>query len=112
MKRRFYLKPARKSKSVILFFFLSAFFACSQKIINEETAIIVYVENIIVEEKYSSAPDSIIFYKKKVFTKYNTTEEGFKDFMQSLGNNTERWNSFFRKADAYLIELKTNRVID
>jgi len=112
VKRKFYLKPVRKSKTSLLFFFLLVIFACSQKKINEETAIKVYVENIIVEEKYSSAPDSIKFYKHKVFAKYNTTEELYKKFMQSMGYNTERWNNFFRKADTYLIELKTNRVID
>lgn len=112
MKRKFYLKQVRKSKSALFIFFLLIIFACSQKKINEETAIKVYVENIIVEEKYSSAPDSIKYYKNKVFAKYNTTEEGFREFLLSLDNNTERWNNFFRKADTYLIELKTNRVID
>lgn len=85
---------------------------CSHDNVNEETAVKIYIENLIVEENYSSQPDSIAYYQGKVFDKYNTSKERFKTYIESLEYDQLRWTSFFRKADQYLIELKSNRAID
>lgn len=85
---------------------------CSGNNIDEDTAVKIYVENLIVEEKYNSKPDSIEFYQKHVFDKHKTSKEKFKTYIKNLEFDQIRWGSFFRKADQYLLELKSNRAID
>lgn len=114
MKRKFYLKLVKRNSKQILFSLILLLISvgCNKNRLNEDTAVKVYVEKIVIEEKYATQPDSIKFYKGKIFSKYNTSEEALKMFMNDLGYKSEFWNSFFKKADDYLIQLKKDRVID
>ncbi|NMB83655.1 MAG: hypothetical protein GYA14_17745 [Ignavibacteria bacterium] len=108
------MKPVKKDSKIILCSLILLFFSlsCNKNKLSEDVAVKVYVEKIVVEEKYATQPDSIVFYKSKIFSKYNTSEEALKLFMYDLGFKSEFWNNFFKKADEYLIQLKKDRVID
>jgi len=108
------LKQVKRNSKQILFSLILLLIAlsCNKNKLSEDIAVKVYVEKIVVEEKYATQPDSIKFYNGKIFSKYNTSEEALKVFMNDLGFKSELWNSFFKKADEYLIQLKKDRIID
>lgn len=112
MKRKFYLKPAKRNIKTLLIILLFISFSCNKNKLNEDTAVTVYVEKTIVEEKYADQPDSLKFYKEKIFNANNTSENGLKEFMNDLGYKSDSWNRFFKKADEYLTKLKKDRIID
>lgn len=109
------MKQVKRNKlSGILSFFISVILlcACGGNKISEDIASRIYVENIIAEEKYAGRLDSIKITHEKIFEKYNVTGEEYNRFIKDLNYDIEKWNSFFAKADKYLIELKADRVID
>lgn len=113
MKRKFYLKLVKRGNKELLLFLLLFFIGCNSKLkLDEDTAVKVYVEKIIVEEKYINQPDSINYHTNKIFDKYHTSQEELMTFLKNLEFKSEKWNLFFRKADEYLIQLKSNRVIE
>jgi len=115
VKREFFLKQVKRNKlSGFLPFFISVLIlsSCGGNKMSEDIASRIYVENIIAEEKYAAQPDSIKIYHLKIFEKYNVTREDYNRFIKNLTYDIEKWNSFFSKADRYLIELKADRVID
>jgi len=116
VKKEFFLKRVRKSKIPFCcsFFFaavLILLIGCTKKSINEETAVKIYVEKLIAEESYSFNADSILFHKQKVFSKYNTTEYEFNDYLKKLESDQEKWESFFKKSDEYLLELNKKGIV-
>ena len=81
---------------------------CESSKIDDKTAVKIYVENLIVEEKYSAIPDSIEIHRQKVFSNFNSSKKDFDEYLSSIKSNPEKWESFFKKADSYLNELKKN----
>ncbi len=86
--------------------------SCKTHSVDQETAVKIYVENIIVEEKYPSNPDSLRIYRQNVFSKYNLLKNDFDDFMKSMKDDREKWESFFKQADSYLNELKEKGIVN
>lgn len=114
MKRKFYLKPARGNKLILLFstsLFLF-FTACGKEKPDEDVLVKVYVENLIVEERYATNPDSILIGKKAVFSKYKITQQDFEAALRNYSDDSKKWESFFKQANAYLNDLKKNNVIN
>ena len=85
--------------------------SCSKQSINEETAVKVYVEKLIAEESYLFNHDSLRTHKQKVFSKYNTSEKELNSYLKSLESEPEKWESFFKKSDEYLLELNKKGVV-
>lgn len=116
MKRKFYLKPARKNRIVLFFLlsisFLLTNFGCVKKNIEDDKAVRIYVENIIVEEKYSYNPDSLRIHQQFIFNKYKTTKQQFETYLKNLEADQIKWQSFFKKADEYLTELRKSELIN
>lgn len=116
MKKEFFLKQVRKSKipfccSIIFAVVLIILIGCGKKSIKEDTAVKIYVEKLIAEESYSFNADSILFHKQKVFSKYNTTEHEFNDFLKKMENDQKKWESFFKRSDEYLLELNKKGIV-
>lgn len=113
MKRKFYLKPARKNNIVLIFLSLIIVYSgCSKEKIPEETLIKVYVENVIVEETFSTNADSLLAHRNIVFSKYKITEKDFQDELNRYADNKTKWESFFKKANDYLNDLKKSNAIN
>lgn len=113
MKRKFYLKPAkRNSAALILLSFLIFSFACSKEKIPEEVLAKVYVENLIANETFSSNADSLRVHKLSVFNKYKITEKEFDAELEKYSDDKAKWEEFFKKANDYLNDLKKRKVIN
>lgn len=114
MKRESYLKRARKNKFITSFIiiFLLLLTTCAKKNIDDEVAVHIYVENIILEEKYSYNVDSLNIYRRKLFEKYQITQKDFENYFRELKANQKSWESFFKKADEYLNDLKKSNAIN
>lgn len=109
------MKQVKRNKlSGILLLFISALIliSCGGGNINEDVASRIYVENVVAEEKFAGQPDSIKILRGKIFEKYKVSTEEYNRFINDLTYDIEKWNSFFAKADKYLIELKSERIID
>ncbi|MEW6701799.1 MAG: DUF4296 domain-containing protein [Bacteroidota bacterium] len=114
MKRKFYLKPARRNRLILLSFtvLFLIFTACGKEKPDEDILVKVYVENLIVEEKYTVNADSILSRKKAVFSKYKITQQDFEEALKNYSDDLKKWESFFKKANAYLDNLKKNNIIN
>lgn len=111
------MKPVKRNKfiyflflSVIIFF--AVFNGCAKKNIDEDTASKVYVEVIIVQETYSHNMDSLKTKQNEIFQKYNIPQEEFEKFLQTYQGDEKKWNSFFKKADDYMAELKSKETVN
>lgn len=112
MKRKFYLKPAKRNSSAVILLSFSIFcFACSSEKIPEEVLVKVYVENIIVDETYSANADSLRVHKQSVFSKYKITEKEFETELGKYSDDKVKWADFFKKANDYLNDLKKSSAI-
>lgn len=114
MKKEFYLKPARRNNFIFSLglCFLLLLTSCTKKKIDEEIAVRIYVENIILEEKYSYNIDSLKIYRRKLFEKYKVNQNDFEEYLRGLNANQKSWESFFKKADKFLIDLKNTNAIN
>ncbi len=114
MKKEFYLKPARRNKFIFSLLVVSFLLItnCTKKIIDEEVAVRIYVENIILEEKYSYNTDSLRIYRKQLFEKYKISQNDFEEYLRGLKANQKSWESFFKKADEFLNDLKNTNAIN
>ncbi len=113
MKRKFYLKPVRRNNFLVIFFSVIIFcFGCSKEKIPEETLIKVYVENVIVEETYAANTDSLRAHQQIVFSKYKITEKDFQNELERYADNKTKWETFFKKANDYLNDLKKSNAIN
>lgn len=112
MKRKFYLKPARRNNLYFaLTLLLLLFWGCSREKISEDTLIKVYVENTIVQEKYLLNQDSLRFHKQLVYDRYSVTEKDFIGELHKYSDDKIMWDNFFKKANVYLNELaKSNKL--
>jgi hypothetical protein len=107
------LKPVRKNNIVLIFLSLIVVYSgCSKEKIPEETLIKVYVENVIVEETYAANADSLIAHRKIVFSKYKITEKDFQNELERYADNKTKWETFFKKANDYLNDLKKSNAIN
>jgi len=115
VKKEFYSKRARRNKFIFslgLCFLLFLSTSCTKKKIDEEVAVRIYVENIILEEKYSYNVDSLKIYRRKLFEKYKISQNDFEEYLRGLKANQKSWESFFKKADKFLIDLKNTNAIN
>lgn len=117
MKKEFYLKQARKNSLWILCLpvfciTIFVFTNCGNESIDDDTAVKIYVEKIIAEESYSFNADSVSAAKQKVFSKYNTTRQKFDAYLKSLEDKPEKLESFFKRADEYLLQLNKKGVVN
>lgn len=113
VKKEFYLKPAKRN-NVFLFLLLVLPIicpGCKSQSLDDETAVKIYVENIIAEEKYLSNPDSLKICKQKIYTQYKSDKKEFNEYLKNLKGDKDKWESFFKKADLYLAELKKKGII-
>lgn len=115
MKKEYYLKQARKSKIILFFLVGIPFFliqlGCSNTKIDEDIVVRFYVDNIIAEEKYSYNSDSLHAYQQKIVERYHINKNQFEDYLKSLKADQLKWQSFFKKAEEYLIELRRKGTI-
>ena len=115
MKKEFCLKQAKRNSFqvfvLILFFAAGLFTGCEKKSIDEDTAVKVYVEKLIAEESHSLKPDSVRIQVQNVFSKYNTTQNEFDNYMKSLADKPEKLQDFFKKSDEYLVELNKKGIV-
>lgn len=112
MKRKYYLKQAKRNSPIfILLFGLLTFNGCSKEKIPEETLVKVYVENVIVEETYSLNADSLRIHKKAVFDRYKISENDFREELTRYSDDKTKWESFFKQANVYLNDLKKSNAI-
>jgi hypothetical protein len=112
VKRRFYLKPVRKNSILIIFLSLIVIYSgCSKEKIMEETLVNVYVENVISEETYSANSDSLLAHRQMIFSKYKITEEAFRNEIERYSDDKTKWESFFKKANERLVDLKKSNAI-
>ncbi|MFH1526597.1 MAG: hypothetical protein ABIG69_08095 [Bacteroidota bacterium] len=82
-------------------------FACSKENEIEESKLVkLYVDLIIVDETYQFNLDSLAIHKKKVFEKYQVTEQNYVEAINLLGEDDEKWEMFFQKSLAYLETLR------
>ncbi len=91
---------------------LLLFTGCKSHEIDSDTAVKVYVENLIAEEKYSSKPDSLNIERQTIFKKYNVSQADFDNYLQSMNDDTGKWEEFFKNADTYLNELKASGIVN
>jgi len=113
VKRKFYLKPAKRNNIILIFLSLIVVYSgCSNEKIPEETLIKVYVENVIVEETYSANTDSLIAHRNIIFSKYKITEKDFQDELNKYAGDKTKWDSFFKKSNDYLNDLKKSNAIN
>jgi len=113
VKRKFYLKPAKRNSFFFILIIISIFsFGCGKHKIDEDTLVKIYVENMIIHERYSYSADSLRVHSDLVFKKYNTTKQDYKAELQQYSDDSDMWESFFKKADAYLTELKSKNKIN
>lgn len=85
---------------------------CSKEKIPEETLIKVYVENVIAEETYSANTDSLRTHRQIIYSKYKITEKDFQEMLKSYAEDKTKWESFFKKANNYLNDLKKSNTIN
>jgi hypothetical protein len=114
VKRKSFSKQAKRSKSFHIFFVLTAlvfFSACQKTIIDEDKLVRIYIENNIVEE--SQPPNSDTYRKQKtdILKKYNITQKDFDEAMLDMKDDKEKWNSFFKKANVLVDDLKKSGTI-
>lgn len=103
------MKPVRKTKFLILPFFLIGlilFSACDEEKTDTHTLAKIYVDLNLAEEKFIDSEDSLFVEKERIFSKYNLTEEQFKQEIKELKTSTEVWDRFFNQANEYLDSLK------
>jgi len=113
VKRKFYLKPVRRNNIIVIFLSLIVVYSgCSKEKIPEETLIKVYVENVIVEETYATNNDSLRTHRQIIFSKYKITEKDFQNELKRYADDKTKWESFFKKANDYLNDLKKSNAIN
>lgn len=74
--------------------------------LSKQKAAEIYVNLQIIEEQYRSSPDTLRSKAKKIYTKYQTTQQDYEKFIESFGEDEKEWNEFFALAEKYLAELK------
>ena len=72
----------------------------------------VYVENVIANQTFGNNTDSLQIHKEAVFKKYGLTEKEFETELGKYSQDKDTWARFFKKANAYLEELKKSNVIN
>ncbi|MCX7797289.1 MAG: hypothetical protein N2249_01535 [Melioribacter sp.] len=95
-----------KRNSFFIFILISlVLFSCKNKKLDDNIAIRVYVENIIIHEKYSYNQDTLRKYQNELFRSYNISKIDFENYLKSLKTDQNKWQDFFKRAEAYLNEL-------
>ncbi|HEX3074861.1 MAG TPA: DUF4296 domain-containing protein [Ignavibacteriales bacterium] len=79
--------------------------ACGSKEIKEDTLAKIYVDLLFINELNTGDLNKINSEKQKLFQKYNTTEENYKESLENIGADKERWRGFFDRVDK-LVEEK------
>lgn len=95
-------------RALALWLFLGAAFingACGSENIKEETLANIYVDLLFINELNAGEISKINVEKQKLFQKYNTTEENYKESLEDIGSDKERWRGFFERVDR-LVEEK------
>ncbi|NLT50816.1 MAG: hypothetical protein GXX85_07880 [Ignavibacteria bacterium] len=92
-------------KKIIIIMFVS-FFSCSDNKNDIETISKIYVEELVVREQYGG---NYKLYKEnysEILKKYGHTKESYKNALKQIGNDPDKWESFFSESLIYLNELK------
>ena len=105
MKRKFYLKPARKS-SITLLLGLLLLTCCTRKHTPPNVLVKIYVDNLIAEETYSFNADSLRIHREKIFKENNITPELYRNELDNYKNDPDAWDQFFKKSAEMLDSLK------
>lgn len=83
----------------------------NKKIINEDKFVKIYTELIIAKDTSSSVPSGKNVLLKKVLSRFNVSEEQYKETIDYYNRDPEKWRKFFRKAISYADSLKKRRGI-
>lgn len=78
---------------------------------DEDLLVRVYVENIIFEESHSQNTLDYKKQKDEIFKRNNISQKDFEDAMMDMKDDKSRWNSFFKKADVLVDDLKKSGTI-
>lgn len=112
VKRKLYLKLVKRNSILLIALIVIINSACNNEKVSEEILVKVYVENVIIEETYGFNQDSLKAHKQLVFNKYKITEAEFRKELSNYSDNREKWESFFKKSNEYLNELKKGNTIN
>jgi hypothetical protein len=109
-KSVYYLKRAKKGDMKGLLFsaviFASVLYTgCGKNNLDEKALADIYVNVLFINEVNAGDASKISSEKEKLFKKYNTTEEDFKDALEDIGSDKEKWRIFFERVDK-LVEEK------
>lgn len=78
----------------------------------EETLVKIYVENLIVEETYLPNSAALKTHQQEIFAKYNISRQDYETSLNSYRDDSVKWGEFFKKANAYLDDLKKSNTIN
>jgi len=88
--------------------FLILFSACEDKdVIPEDKFIKVYVDLMVIQDTTGVSQVSADSIKAIVFKRYNITDADYNNTLDYYNDSPEKWDSFFKKAIAYVEELKS-----
>ncbi len=89
------------------FSILILFSGCSKdNILNENQFVKVYADIIITQDTTSLKNASIDSVKEIIFKKHNITAQEYNATINYYNQSPEKWGEFFKKAVAYVEELK------
>jgi len=111
VKRKFCLMQVRNINYLLIFFTL-IFFSCSSKNSSNEILVKIYVESLIIDETYFKDQNLAEQKKKELFSKYNISQNEFKQRLIDLSKNREEWEKFFKQANLLLNDLKKSGAIN
>ena len=97
----------RNANSFLIFILILISAACDYKSdLNKQNAAKIYVHLQIAEELFRHSEDSLKLEQKKIFAKYNTTNDQYERYLLSFQDDEEQWNEFFDLAMKYIEEIK------
>ncbi len=72
---------------------------CGKNNLDDKALADIYVNVLFINEMNAGDANKISSEKEKIFRKYNTTEEDFKDALEDIGSDKEKWSKFFERVD-------------
>ncbi len=111
MKRKYFLKQVKESRCILFFVLAFLFVNCQKNKIDDDLLVRVYVENIVFEESHQQNTIEYTKQKEEIFKRNNISQKDFEEAMMKMKDDKNRWDAFFKKADALADDLKKSGTI-
>ena len=98
---KFFLIP------LAIFSFILILSCAEKKSIDENKLIKVYADLIIIQDTTKTENYSLDSLRTIVLDRYNLTYADYKEMIDVLNQQPEKWEKFFNNAVAYVNKLKT-----